>query len=77
MKVLLNRYNNPRLSEQIFVGKGDKVFAGWGAEEYGFTVGNEYEIQGVSESMYLVMKNDNGDIEEYTVEFFRRYRPLI
>lgn len=76
MKVLLNRFDNPRLDEQIFVGKGDKVFAGWQAEEYGFTVGNEYEIKGVSPSMYLVMENDEGESEEYTVECFQKYKPF-
>lgn len=77
MKVLLNQFDNPRLSEQVFVGKGDKVFAGYGAEEYGFTVGKEYEVQGLSPFGYLVMKNDQGELEEYTVEYFQNYSPVI
>ena len=77
MKILLNRFDNPRLSEQIFVGKGDKVFANQGAEEYGFTVGKEYEVQGVSPFGYLKMKNNEGQMEEYTVEYFQRYQPFI
>ena len=77
MKVLLNQFDNPRSSEQVFVGKGDKVFAGYGAEDFGFTVGKEYEVQGLSPFGYLVMKNDQGELEEYTVEYFQKYKPLI
>lgn len=77
IKILLNRFDDPRLSEQYFVGKGDKVFAGRGAEEYGFTVGKEYDIQGISSLCYLTMKNDAGEVEDYTVEYFKRYKPLV
>lgn len=77
MKVLLNRFDDPRLSEQVFVGKGDKVFANRGAVEYGFTLANEYEVQDVSPFGYLKMKNDKGEIDEYTVEYFQKYKPLV
>ncbi|ARC67299.1 hypothetical protein B14_200088 (plasmid) [Bacillus licheniformis] len=77
MKILLNRFEDPRLSEQIYIGKGDKVYANKRAEEYGFTTGKKYEVQGVSPFGYLIMKNNNGDIDEYTVEFFQKHMPLI
>lgn len=77
IKIMLNQYDNPRLSEQIFVGKGDKVFAGSGSEEYGFTVNKEYEIKGVSHSLYLVMENDAGEVDEYTVEYFQRHQTVV
>lgn len=77
MKLLLNRFNNPRLSEMIYVGKGDNVYANQGAEEYGFTVGKMYDIQGVSSDGYLQMKNDKGEIDEYSVEYFKKNKPLI
>lgn len=77
MKILLNRWSNPRLSECIYVGKGDKVFANRGAEEFGFTIGSEYEIQDISQYEYLVMKNDKGEIDEYTTEYFQKYKPLV
>lgn len=63
MKILLNQFKDPKLSEHIFVGKGDKVFANRGAEEFGFTVGKEYEIKGISPFGYLKMTNDNGVTE--------------
>ena len=77
MKILLNRFDDPRLSERIFVGKGDKVFAVASVEEFGFTVGKEYEVQDVSQFEYLVMKNDEGEIEEYSVEYFSKFEPFI
>lgn len=77
MKVLLNEFDNPKLSECIYVGKGDKVFASQGSEEYGFTVGDEYEIQDISPFGYLKMKNDNGKIDEYSVEYFQKDKPWI
>ncbi|PVC74958.1 hypothetical protein C2I27_03470 [Priestia megaterium] len=77
MQVLLNRFDNPRISEQVFVGKGSKVFANKGAEEYGFTVGKEYKVKDISPLGYLVMTNDNGETDEYTVEYFQQFQPLI
>lgn len=77
MKILLNQFEKPTLSEQVFVGKGDKVFAGYGVEEFGFTVGKEYEIQGVSLFGYLEVENDQGELEEYSVEYFQKYSPVI
>lgn len=76
-KILLNQFENPRLSEMIFVGKGDKVYANDGAEEYGFTVGKQYDIHDISIFGYLVMKNDKGEVDEYTVEYFQKYQPII
>ena len=75
MKVLLNQYDDPKMSECVFVGKGDKVFATRGAEEWGFTEGQEYEIQDIS-CGYLVMKNDNGEVDHYSVEYFSNYKCL-
>ena len=77
MKILLNEWSDPRLSECIYVGKGDKVFANQGAEEYGFTIGKEYEIQDVNPFGYLKMKNDNDEIDEYTTEYFQKYKPFM
>ena len=76
MKILLNEWDDPRISECIYVGKGDKVFAGAGAVEWGFTYGKEYEIQDVSMFGYLVMKNDEGIVDEYTTEYFTHYQPI-
>jgi hypothetical protein len=77
MKILLNGYEDPRMSERIFVGKGDMVFAKESVEEFGFTPGNQYEIQGVDPFGYLVMKNDKGETDEYSTEYFSKTMPLI
>lgn len=77
MKILLNRYDNPRLSDQVFVGKGDKVIAGNGAKEYGFTVGKEYEIKSITPFGYIEMTNDKGEVDDYTVEYFQKHMPLV
>lgn len=76
-EILLNQFDNPRLSEQVFVGKGDKVYANQGAEEYGFTVAKEYEIKDISPFGYLTMENDKGEIDDYTVEYFQKHKPFI
>ena len=77
MKALLNKYDDPRLSECVWVSKCDKVFANHGAEEYGFTVGKEYEILEVTPLGYLRMKNDQGEIDNYIVEYFQKHRPVV
>ena len=77
MKILLNQFDNPRLSDQVFVGKGDSVYAGRGAEEYGFTHGKKYVIQDVSPFGFLTMENDSGEVEEYTVEYFQNTKPVV
>ena len=77
MKILLNRYDNPRLSDQVFVGRGDTVYASISSEEYGFTYGKEYIVQDVSPFGYLAMKNDTGEIDEYTVEHFQNTMPVV
>lgn len=73
MKILLNEWEDPRLSECKYVGKGDKVFANNGAVEYGFTKNQEYEILEVNICGYLKMRNDKGEIDEYTTEYFGKY----
>lgn len=77
MKILLNQWDDPKLSECIYVGKGDKVFAKFSVEEYGFTPGKEYEIQDVSMFGYLKMKNDKGEINEYSTDYFQKNKPII
>jgi hypothetical protein len=75
MQVLLNRFDNPELSEQVWVGAGDKVYANDGAVEYGFTFGKQYEIKGFDPFGHLSMENDDGLIDGYTVEYFSKTEP--
>lgn len=77
MKVLLNRFDDPKLSKQIFVGKGDRVYAANSAEEYGFIPGNSYEILGISQGSYLLMQNEDGATDEYSVEYFQKHEPIL
>lgn len=74
-RILLNRFENPTINECIFVKKGYKVFAKKSAEELGFTAGKEYEIKGLSFLGYcLIMENDKGEVEEYSVEHFQHQK---
>lgn len=77
MKVLINKFENRHMRGQDFVGQGDKVYASFGAEEFGFTVGNKYEIKGITPFMDLILENDIGVEDEYTVEYFTKFKPLI
>jgi hypothetical protein len=72
MKILLNQWDNPRLSDQIFAGKGDTVFACESAKEWGFIPDKEYEIQDTKFGEYLIMKNEDGKIDEYSTEYFKK-----
>lgn len=77
MKLLLNQFDNPKLSEQQFVGKGDMVFATNSSEEFHLTPGKEYEIEEVTMDGYLLVKNDKGEVDEYSVEYFKKHRPVL
>lgn len=77
MKLLLNQFDNPKLSEQQFVGEGDVVFATNSADEFNLTPGKEYEIQGVTMDGYLLVENDKGEVDAYSVEYFKKHRPVL
>ena len=73
LKVLLNEWDNPTISECVYVGKGDEVYASKSAEEWGFTPNKKYKIKDISMFGYLIMENDRGEIEEYSTEYFQDY----
>ena len=73
MKILLNEWDDPKLSECVYVGKGDKVYASRQAEDWGFTPNKLYTIEDVSIFGYLKMRNDKGEVAEYSTEYFQHY----
>lgn len=48
-----------------FVGEEDSVVASWSVEQFGFTVGTKYKVEGISSTKNLIIKNDNGETREY------------
>lgn len=54
------------------INKGDTVFAGYGAEDFGFTAGKEYKVIYVKTDGSLIIENDNGKVDTYTPEYFSK-----
>ncbi|HCL4455058.1 hypothetical protein EJM73_08340 [Clostridium botulinum] len=70
MKAILNFYNDPRLSEMQEVVKGDLVKANRPATEFNLTEDKEYEVLDVNSVDLITIKNDKGEIDIYSVEYF-------
>lgn len=70
MKVLLNKFDNPRISECIWVGDGDVVKGRCNAEEFNITEGKEYVVIGINDIDCIYIMNDVGEIDLYSVEYF-------
>lgn len=51
--------------KQYLAGKGDRVLSSWSVKQFGFTLGNAYEIKGISPTKNLIIDNDNGETREY------------
>lgn len=72
--VILNQYEDPKLSEAITVGIGDKVFATEFAEEFGLIANKLYEILDNDGRDLIYVKTDTGKKEWFSVEYFRNNR---
>jgi len=66
---ILNYYDNPRLSDVESVRKGDKVKSI--TNDFDLTEGKEYEIIEVNNPTMITIMNDVGEIDMYTVEYFK------
>lgn len=72
-RVILNIFDDPKMSERQIVSVGDCVFASKFAEEFGLTKNNKYKILDTNgHDLIEVIKND-GKREWFTVEFFSIY----
>ena len=76
MKIILNQFSDPKLSECDYVGVGDIVYAHKSGEEFNLTTGKGYEILKIVHTDSVFIKNDLGEIDEYTVEYFRKNPPF-
>ena len=76
IKILLNEYEDPKLSECVYVGIGDEVYANDGAVEYGFNKHKKYVIKDVQLCGYLKLTNDIGITDWYTTEYFSDYEHI-
>lgn len=70
MKVLLNRFDNPRISECIWIDKGDKVRGRCNGEEFYITEGKSYEVLDTNGIDCVLVENDIGEKDFYSVEYF-------
>lgn len=70
MRVLLNKFDDPRISECIWVDKGSIIKGRCNGEEFYITEGNEYEVLDTNGIDCVLVKNDIGEIDMYSVEYF-------
>lgn len=56
---------------------GDLVYANIFAEEWGFTEGNLYSVLDITPHGYLLMANDNGEVDAYSGDYFRKTKPMV
>jgi len=60
-------------TKDYFVNKGSIVIASWSLQwSDDITVGNIYEIKGISSTKNLIIENNKGKIEEYSPVHFRK-----
>jgi len=69
MIAVLNFYDNPRLNDVESVQKGDKVKSI--TNDFDLTKGKEYKIIEVNSPTMITIMNDIGEIDMYTVEYFK------
>lgn len=69
MIAILNYYDNPRISEQEIITKGSLVVST--TNDFDLTEGKEYKVVEVNNPTMITIKNDIGEIDMYTVEYFK------
>jgi len=69
MIAVLNFYDNPRLNDVESVQKGDKVKSI--TNDFDLTEGKKYKIIEVNSPTMITIMNDIGEIDMYTVEYFK------
>lgn len=70
MKVLFNRFEDPRMGECIWVDEGDIVRGKCNGEEFSITEGKSYEVLDTNGIDCVLIKNDIGENDFYSVEYF-------
>ncbi|MCD7996461.1 MAG: hypothetical protein LUH21_04425 [Clostridiales bacterium] len=74
-RVILNRFDDPKLSECDYAEVGDYVYARGSGEEFGLTKNKLYQILKTSFDSILV-ETDNGTDEWFSVEYFSNHSSL-
>jgi len=69
LNAILNYYDNPRLNDVESVRKGDRVKST--TKDFDLTEDKEYEIIEVNNTTMITIMNDIGEIDMYTVEYFK------
>jgi hypothetical protein len=69
MYAIINYYDDPRLSEIQKVKEEDKVRSI--TNDFDLTIGKEYEVLEVNSQSLITIKNDIGEIDMYTIEYFK------
>lgn len=72
MRCILNYYENPRLSDAIYIKEGDNVVARENTEEFHLTPGKKYRVLDINSGTMFTVENDIGEREIYTCEYFTR-----
>lgn len=75
-RVLLNRFDDPKLSELEYVDVGNYVYATASAEEYGLTKNKLYEIIDTNGFDAVLVMTDKGTKQWFSVEYFRNNSTL-
>ena len=69
MIAILNYYDDPRISEQEIATQGSLVVST--TNDFDLTEGKEYKIVEINNPTMITIINDIGEIDMYTVEYFK------
>jgi hypothetical protein len=70
MKVLLNKFDDPNVSECIWIDEGDIVIGRCNGEEFHITEGKLYKVLDTNCIDCILIENDIGETDMYSVEYF-------
>lgn len=71
--VVLNIFDDPKMSERQFVCVGEYVYARGRAEEFGLTKNNEYKVLDTNGFDLIKVTKDDGEEDWFSVEYFSIY----
>lgn len=76
MKVVLNLFDDPKLSERELAGVGDYVYAKSRGEEFNLTKNKKYEVLFTNGYDMILIVNDKSQEDWYSVEYFSIYESI-
>lgn len=75
-RVILNLFDDPKLSEREFVTEGDFVYARGRAEEFDLTKNKKYEILDTNGYELIKVMKNSGEPDWFSVEYFSKYESM-